>query len=80
MSRKDDDTEMASPCSQGSQVIYAWARDAPRLQLPEGVGFKVGGKSPIQYLVLQVHYATIDAFKDGKTDDSGVHLQYTERP
>lgn len=44
-------------------MIYAWARDAPKLELPEGVGFKVGGKSPIQYLVLQVHYATIKPFK-----------------
>jgi peptidylglycine monooxygenase len=45
------------------QVLYAWARDAPKLELPEGVGFKVGGKSPIQYLVLQVHYATMKPFK-----------------
>jgi hypothetical protein len=45
------------------QVIYAWARDAPKLELPEGVGFRVGGKSPIQYLVLQVHYATIKHFQ-----------------
>jgi len=45
------------------QVIYAWARDAPKLELPEGVGFRVGGKSPIQYLVLQVHYATIKPFQ-----------------
>ncbi|XP_014479768.1 PREDICTED: peptidylglycine alpha-hydroxylating monooxygenase [Dinoponera quadriceps] len=70
----------APPCSQGSQVIYAWARDAPRLDLPEGVGFKVGGDSPIKYLVLQVHYAHIDHFKDGSTDDSGVFLHYTTHP
>lgn len=45
------------------QIIYAWARDAPKLELPEGVGFKVGGDSPIQYLVLQVHYATVQKFQ-----------------
>lgn len=44
------------------QIIYAWARDAPILELPEGVGFKVGKTSPIQYLVLQVHYAHIHKF------------------
>nr|CAD7442379.1 unnamed protein product [Timema bartmani] len=65
------------PCLQ---VIYAWARDAPPLALPEGVGFQVGGKSPIQYLVLQVHYAVIDKFEDGSTDNSGIFLHYTERP
>jgi len=36
--------------------MYAWARDAPTLKLPNGVGFKVGGDSQINYLVLQVHY------------------------
>jgi len=41
------------------------------------VGFKVGGDSPIQYIVLQVHYAHTDRFKDGSTDDSGVFLHYT---
>ncbi|PNF35453.1 Peptidylglycine alpha-hydroxylating monooxygenase [Cryptotermes secundus] len=80
MSGKLDTSETASPCAVGSQVIYAWARDAPELELPEGVGFKVGGKSPIQYLVLQVHYATSKPFEGGKTDDSGIHLHYTERP
>lgn len=59
------------------QIIYAWARDAPKLDLPEGVGFKVGGDSPIQYIVLQVHYAHVHRFRDGSTDDSGVFLHYT---
>ncbi|XP_045609532.1 peptidylglycine alpha-hydroxylating monooxygenase isoform X2 [Procambarus clarkii] len=70
----------AAVCGSGSQVIYAWARDAPKLVLPEGVAFKVGGKSPIQYIVLQVHYASVEKFKDGSTDDSGVFLYYTETP
>ncbi|KOB78053.1 Uncharacterized protein OBRU01_03039, partial [Operophtera brumata] len=38
------------------QVVYAWARDAPSLLLPEDVGFLIGKDSPIKYLVLQVHY------------------------
>ncbi|XP_018325983.1 peptidylglycine alpha-hydroxylating monooxygenase [Agrilus planipennis] len=70
--------QKASPCKEGSHVIYAWARDAKRLQLPEDVGFEVGPGTQIQYLVLQVHYAHIDKFKDGSTDDSGVFLLYTE--
>lgn len=33
----------------------------------------------MKYLVLQVHYAHIDRFKDGSTDDSGVKLLYTKK-
>lgn len=84
MAAETDDRmiESASPCMQGShsQIIYAWARDAPILELPDGVGFKVGKSSPIQYLVLQVHYAHIHKFRDGSTDDSGIFLHYTKQP
>jgi len=83
MAKKEGDLEeTASVCKAGgpSQIIYAWARDAPTLRLPEGVGFKVGRNSPIKYIVLQVHYAVVDKFKDGSTDDSGVFLHYTLQP
>lgn len=52
----DDRYTTASPCKSGSQIVYAWARDAPRLALPPDVGFLIGRDSPIKYLVLQVHY------------------------
>ncbi len=55
--------EVAGPCDGNSRVVYAWAMDAPALELPKGVGFKVGAGSDINYLVLQVHYATIAPFK-----------------
>ncbi|XP_064475097.1 peptidylglycine alpha-hydroxylating monooxygenase-like [Ornithodoros turicata] len=62
-------------CRSGSQIIYAWARDAPALTLPDKVGFKIGGRSGIKYLVLQVHYADTSSFQDGtKTDASGIVL------
>jgi peptidylglycine monooxygenase len=66
MSQRDNTDEVsASPCGEGShsQIIYAWARDAPKLELPENVGFKVGKDSPIKYIVLQVHYAHVEKFK-----------------
>ena len=73
-------TKQAKPCKSGQQVIYAWARNAPELTLPEGVGFQVGGsKSGVQFLVLQVHYASIDRIPVSG-DRSGVVLHYTERP
>merc|ERR1712055_827583 len=68
----------AQPCAKGSQIIYAWAMDAKSLELPEGVGFRVGRDSAVKYLVLQVHYASVDHIPQ-EGDDSGVFLQYTEQ-
>lgn len=65
MAIHEDGVETANPCQDGLQILYAWARDAPKLELPDGVGFKVGKDSPIKYLVLQVHYAHVDKFKGG---------------
>ncbi|CAH0381348.1 unnamed protein product [Bemisia tabaci] len=78
MSSTLDGLPAFNPCKSGSEIIYAWARDAPPFNLPEGVGFLVGGDSPIQYLILQVHYA--HKYKDGESDRSGLILHYTEEP
>ncbi|KAJ2940619.1 hypothetical protein O0L34_g14725 [Tuta absoluta] len=75
---EDEKYKIASPCKSGSQVVYAWARDAPSLHLPKDVGFLIGKDSPIKYLVLQVHY--MSKFPKGKTDNSGVYLKYTRAP
>lgn len=70
----------ANPCRDGNLIIYAWARDAPMLKLPDDVAFKVGKDTDILYLVLQVHYNHVEHFKDGAVDNSGVILHYTENP
>ena len=73
-------TKQAPPCAGGQQIIYAWAKNAPQLTLPEDVGFKVGGRdSKINYLVLQVHYASVANIPE-TGDRSGVVLTYTDRP
>ncbi|CAH0405643.1 unnamed protein product [Chilo suppressalis] len=74
----DNRYNTASPCRTGSQIVYAWARDAPSLQLPEGVGFLIGQDSAIKYLVLQIHY--MHHFPENKLDNSGVFLKYTKTP
>merc|ERR1712130_586035 len=51
---------------------------AESLELPKGVGFRVGRDSAVKYLVLQVHYASVDHIPQ-EGDDSGVFLQYTEQ-
>ncbi|XP_028966675.1 probable peptidylglycine alpha-hydroxylating monooxygenase 1 [Galendromus occidentalis] len=65
----------APVCAEGSQIIYAWALDAPPLELPKGIGFKIGGDSGVNFLVLQVHYADVSSFVNGHTDRSGIRLQ-----
>ncbi|XP_060068910.1 peptidylglycine alpha-hydroxylating monooxygenase-like [Ylistrum balloti] len=69
----------AGVCGEGQQIVYAWAMDAPALQLPEGVGFKVGGNTNIDYLVLQVHYKDVSPFLAGETDSSGITLVTTDQ-
>ena len=46
-------------------MIYAWAKNAPKLVLPDGVAFHVGKSTNLKYLTLQVHYADVSAFKGG---------------
>ncbi|CAF1118002.1 unnamed protein product [Rotaria sp. Silwood1] len=76
----DESYETAPTCASGSTIIYAWAMDAEKTELPKDVAFKVGGSTPIKYLVLQVHYANLDKFKAGKTDRSGLVLTTTPNP
>ncbi|KAK3097642.1 hypothetical protein FSP39_011670 [Pinctada imbricata] len=69
-------------CESGSQIVYAWAMDAPSLKLPKDVGFKVGGNTDIRYLVMQVHYKNVDNFLPPKNekDSSGITLETTDTP
>ncbi|XP_028399075.1 peptidyl-glycine alpha-amidating monooxygenase-like [Dendronephthya gigantea] len=71
-----DCNEMGGTCKGNvNKILYAWAMDAPALDLPKDVGFHVGGSSRIKYIVLQVHYANVDKFKNfHETDHSGVIL------
>lgn len=77
-SKSNNVLKKADPCLTSSHVLYAWARNAKSLELPEDVGFQVGKGTEIQYLVLQIHYSK--KFPEGKTDNSGLHLLYTEQP
>ncbi|XP_019872325.2 peptidylglycine alpha-hydroxylating monooxygenase [Aethina tumida] len=78
MSDPDSNLDSAPPCSKGSHVIYAWARNAKALKLPDDVGFQVGGNTEIKYLVLQIHYSK--KFPEHLRDNSGLNLLYTKQP
>lgn len=83
MASKSEGKEFANGpvCHGGKQsIIYAWAMDAPKLVLPKDVAFKVGGDTNKKFLVMQVHYANIDEFKHGETDNSGIKMIYQHEP
>lgn len=64
-------------CSSGFKLIYAWAMNAPALNLPEDVAFELPAGDTV---VVQVHYNSVDKFADGDvTDDSGIKLLTTEK-
>nr|P08478.3 RecName: Full=Peptidyl-glycine alpha-amidating monooxygenase A; Short=PAM-A; AltName: Full=Peptide C-terminal alpha-amidating enzyme I; Short=AE-I; AltName: Full=Peptidyl-glycine alpha-amidating monooxygenase I; Includes: RecName: Full=Peptidylglycine alpha-hydroxylating monooxygenase A; Short=PHM-A; Includes: RecName: Full=Peptidyl-alpha-hydroxyglycine alpha-amidating lyase A; AltName: Full=Peptidylamidoglycolate lyase-A; Short=PAL-A; Flags: Precursor [Xenopus laevis]AAI70012.1 Peptidyl-glycin len=67
----------AGTCMDKSSIMYAWAKNAPPTKLPEGVGFRVGGKSGSRYFVLQVHYGNVKAFQDKHKDCTGVTVRVT---
>ncbi|KXZ51597.1 hypothetical protein GPECTOR_12g561 [Gonium pectorale] len=53
-----------------SEILYGWGRNAPDLRLPEGVGFSVGERTGVRYVVAQVHYLAVRP----PDDRSGVTL------
>ncbi|KAI8736595.1 alpha-amidating enzyme precursor 2 [Biomphalaria glabrata] len=47
-------------CKNGQPTImFGWAKNAPPTVMPKGVGLRVGRKTSIKTIVLQVHYAKI---------------------
>ncbi|XP_064619933.1 probable peptidylglycine alpha-hydroxylating monooxygenase 1 isoform X2 [Lineus longissimus] len=79
---KKSDFGRGPVCKSGSQIIYAWAMDAPPLQLPKDVAFKVGGDTSVKYMVVQVHYKDVRNFIPPKNqkDTSGITLHTTTTP
>ena len=69
---------MENVCASSSDrqdFMYGWAKDAPELALPDGVGFAVGRGTPYNYGVLQIHYNVM-----GTGDRSGITARLTRAP
>lgn len=66
-------------CHSGDLLLFAWALHAPAIELPDGIGFKVGGSDGVNYIVLQVHYGNTEVFRSNSTlrDNSGIELSLT---
>lgn len=74
-STEDAQYKSGPVCTGRQSIVFAWALDAPKLVLPQDVAFKLGGNTDKKYLVMQVHYADVDRFKNGETDSSGLVLK-----
>ncbi|XP_052101372.1 peptidylglycine alpha-hydroxylating monooxygenase-like isoform X1 [Mytilus californianus] len=63
-------------CKHGPpRIIYAWALDGKPRSLPSGTGYRVGGTTGINYLLINLHYK--DKLSPGQTDNSGYYLEMT---
>lgn len=62
-------------CKSQEQILFAWAKNAPPLNLPKDVGFRVGGQTNIKYIVIQIHY--VNPLPPGSLDTSGIRLSMT---
>eukprot|EP00057_Strongylocentrotus_purpuratus_P006222 XP_011660696.1 PREDICTED: peptidyl-glycine alpha-amidating monooxygenase A isoform X1 [Strongylocentrotus purpuratus] len=70
-----------SPCLGKSNILFGWARDAASPDIPQGVGFHVGGASGINYIMIQMHYGDkLDHLKGTSGDHSGISLIMTHTP
>ncbi|WIA13049.1 hypothetical protein OEZ86_006342 [Tetradesmus obliquus] len=71
------DCKMAPTCGGFSETImYGWGKDAPRLDLPQGVGFSVGKGSAVKWVVAQVHYLN----EKPANEKAGVRLTLQDNP
>ncbi|KAI3385978.1 hypothetical protein SNEBB_004506 [Seison nebaliae] len=77
MRRKTEEKASTPVCKGKSRIIYAWAMDAPKLELPKNVAFRLGDADS-KYIVMQVHYKV--PFKPGYKDHSGITLNYQLTP
>jgi peptidylglycine monooxygenase len=80
--RKDGKYPKGPVCRGTQSIIYAWALDAEKLTLPKDVAFKLGGKTRLNYLILQVHYADVTPFEQDKnrTDNSTISIVTQKEP
>lgn len=57
-------------------MLYSWVRHTPPHRLPPDVGFRIGGNSDAQFIILNIHYGKL--LKNvGDKDYSGVDLHIT---
>lgn len=66
--------EDGPPCMTEENMLYVWAKNATRLDLPEDVGFYLPGGS---HLVLALHYKDVSRLPP--TITPGVKVMVTDK-
>ena len=61
--------------SRSEPFIFGWGKNAPPLNLPDRVGFEVGGDRGFKHLVLEVHYLDPQRSDANGTSGLTVHLR-----
>ncbi|CAF0958876.1 unnamed protein product [Brachionus calyciflorus] len=61
-------------CQGQKSILFAWGRNAPALELPEDVAFKVGPKTSMKYIVVNIHYLI-----KVNNDRSGLAITFSEK-
>jgi len=64
-------------CPGNYKILYAWARNAKAMKLPDNVGFGIGANFNVKSFVLQIHYR--NSMKNGETDCSGISMVTTNK-
>ncbi|OQV14470.1 Peptidyl-glycine alpha-amidating monooxygenase [Hypsibius exemplaris] len=70
-----NDHPIQAACGGASKFLYAWAKDAPALELPADVGFHIGTQTAVKGIFIQVHYSTLV-----QNDNSGISLILSSKP
>ena len=61
------------------QILYMWSRNGSGIHFPQDSAVTIGGSSPIQLLVLQVHYIDNSNILESG-DSSGILVHYHSNP
>jgi hypothetical protein len=61
--------------TEGQKVFFTWALNAKGFKFPKGVGFPIGKKEDVNFLVMQVHYAK--KLEKDYVDSSKLHITMT---
>lgn len=63
---------------QKTQRLYVWTKGADPYDMPPGVGFRVGGDTGYEFLVLRVHFKSVQDFlsrgQDPMSGQAGLSL------
>jgi peptidylglycine monooxygenase len=62
-------------CDGEKSILFAWGRNAPSLNLPQDVAFKIGSDTKIRYIVINIHYLA-----KVNNDQSGLSLTFSDKP